>query len=160
MRQWKKEKVKVTYSQVWWPILGIWALRLPIQSAHTQQWTHTVNTQQWTHTRSSGQPFMLRRLGSSWGFGGLLKGTLSWYWRWRECCTFTPPIYNSCWPETLTRNLSITSPTLTIRPRLPQVGTRQDKHRHRHKLDFECNGLYGLHRKKLWKSSAVECKNL
>ncbi len=41
----------VTYSQVWWPILGIRALHLPIQSAHTQQWTHThtVNThpEQW-----------------------------------------------------------------------------------------------------------------
>ncbi len=33
------------------------------------------------HTRSSGQPFMQRRLGSSWGFGALLKGTSSWYWR-------------------------------------------------------------------------------
>ncbi len=39
----------------------------------------------------------------------------SWYWRW----IFTPPTYNSCRPETLTRNLSITSPTLTSRPRLP-----------------------------------------
>ncbi len=38
----------------------------PILSAHTEQWTHT---------RSSGQPFMLRRPGSSWGFGVLLKGT-------------------------------------------------------------------------------------
>ncbi len=38
----------------------------PILSAHTQQWTHT---------RSSGQPFMLRHPGSSWGFGALLKGT-------------------------------------------------------------------------------------
>ncbi len=57
----------MTYSQVWWPILGICALRL----------THPkcTHTQQWTHTRSSGQPFMLRRPGSSWGFGALLKGT-------------------------------------------------------------------------------------
>ncbi len=42
-------------------------------SAHTQQWTHTHTP--WTHTRSSGQPFMLRRPGSSWGFGALLEGT-------------------------------------------------------------------------------------
>ncbi len=28
-----------------------------------------------TYTRSSGQPFMLRHPGSSWGFGVLLKGT-------------------------------------------------------------------------------------
>ncbi len=32
----------------------------PIQSAHTHSSEHT-------HTRSSGKPFMLRRLGSSWG---------------------------------------------------------------------------------------------
>ncbi len=37
---------------------------------HTAVNTHTP----WTHTRSSGQPFMLRRPGSSWGFGALLKG--------------------------------------------------------------------------------------
>ncbi len=51
--------------------------------------THTHTP--WTHTRSSGQPFMLRCLGGSWGFGALHKGTSSWYWRWREHWTFTPP---------------------------------------------------------------------
>ncbi len=68
----------VTYGQVWWPILWIRALAFnPIQSAH--------NSSEHTHPRSSGQPFisikcataafMLRRPGSSWGFGALLKGT-------------------------------------------------------------------------------------
>ncbi len=60
--------------------------------------THTaVNTHApWTHTRSSGQPFMLRCPGSSWGFGALLKGTSSWYWRWRESTVHSfPPTYNS-----------------------------------------------------------------
>ncbi len=53
----------VTYGQVWWPILGICALRLTHPKC-----THTaVNTHTHTHTRSSRQPFMLRRLGSSWG---------------------------------------------------------------------------------------------
>ncbi len=68
-----------------------------------------------THTQSRGQPFMLRHPGSSWGSGALLKGShLSRrYWGWR------PPTYNSCRPETRTHNLSITSPTLTIRPWLP-----------------------------------------
>ncbi len=44
-----------------------------LRSAFTHpKCTHTaVNT----HTRSSGQPFMLRRPGSSCGFGALLKGT-------------------------------------------------------------------------------------
>ncbi len=41
---------------------------------HTHKpWTHTHKP--WTHTPSSGQPFMVRRPGSSWGFGVLLKGT-------------------------------------------------------------------------------------
>ncbi len=38
---------------------------------HSSEHTHTL----WTHTRSSGQPFMLRRPGGSWGFCVLLKGT-------------------------------------------------------------------------------------
>ncbi len=48
--------------------------------------THTaVNTcTPWTHTRCRGQPFILRRPGSSWGFSALLKGTSSLYWRWRD----------------------------------------------------------------------------
>ncbi len=70
---------------------------------------------------------------SSWGFGVLLKDTSvvvlkveravggsvpcsrapqSWYWRWRERCTFTPPTNSSCQPKTRTHNLSIMSPTL------------------------------------------------
>ncbi len=51
--------------------------------------------------------------GISWGFGALLKGTSVMVLRVeKECCTFPPPTYNSCRPETRTRNLSITSPTL------------------------------------------------
>ncbi len=75
---------------------------------HTAVNTHTVNTH--TVNTHPGQTFMLRRPGSSRGFGALLKGTSSWYWGWRERCTFTPPTYNSCRPKT--HNLWITSPTL------------------------------------------------
>ncbi len=39
----------MTYGQVWWPILGIRALHLPIQGACTQQSTHT-HTHTHTHT--------------------------------------------------------------------------------------------------------------
>ncbi len=90
----------VTFGQVWWPILGICALHLTHPTcSYTAVNTHTP----WTHTR---------RPGSSWGFGALLKGTSVVVLRVeRERCTFTPPTYNSCWPETRTRNLSITSPT-------------------------------------------------
>ncbi len=59
-----------------------------------------------THTRSSGQPFMLRRPGSSWGFGALLKGT-SVHW----------PTYNSCWTwDSNLQPLGYKSNSLTIRP--------------------------------------------
>ncbi len=65
-------------------------------SEHTH--THTVNT----HPEQS---FM--QLGSSWGFGALLKGTSVVVLGRREHCTVTPPTYNSCRPEI--HNLSITS---------------------------------------------------
>ncbi len=83
--------------------------------------THTVNTHPpWIHTRSSGQPFMLRLPGSSWGFGALLKDTSVVVLK-VESCTFTPLTYNSCRPETWTHNLlDYESNSLTIRPRLPQ----------------------------------------
>ncbi len=58
---WHTTKYGDPYSEF---VLCIW----PILSAHTQQWTHT---------RSSGQPFMLRRPGSSWGFRCLAQGHLS-----------------------------------------------------------------------------------
>ncbi len=46
----------------------------PILSARTRTHTHThARAHTRTHTQSSGQP--LRRPGSSWGFGALLKGT-------------------------------------------------------------------------------------
>ncbi len=107
-RKWRD----VTYGQVWWPILGICALHLTHPTCtHTAVNTHTP----WTHTRSSGQPFMLQRPGSSWGSVPCSRAPQSWYWGWRECSTFTPPTYNSCRPETRTHNLW----PLTIRPRLP-----------------------------------------
>ncbi len=86
----------------------------PSKCTHTHTHTHT-------HTRSRGQPFMLRHRGAVGGPVPCSRvSPQSWYWGWRECCIFTPPpTYNSCRPETRTHNLSIMSPTLTIRPRLP-----------------------------------------
>ncbi len=40
----------------------------------------------------------------------------SWYWGWREHCTFTPPTYNSRRPETQTFDYE--SDSLATRPRL------------------------------------------
>ncbi len=102
-------KVKVTYSQVWWPILRIHALHLTHpKCTHTAVNTHTP----WTHTLSSGQSFMLQRRGAVGGSVPGLRASQSGYWEWRERWTFTPPTDNPCWTETWTRNLSITSPTL------------------------------------------------
>ncbi len=84
---------------------------------HTAVNTHThtaVNTHTHTHTRSSGQP-MLRRPGSSRGFGALLKGLTSVVVLRLERAprySLPPPTIFSCRPETRTRDLWVTSPTL------------------------------------------------
>ncbi len=116
MWKWKSES-DVTCGQVWWPILGICALYLThLKCTHTAVNTHTPRT----HTRSSGQP-MLRRPGSSWGFGALLKGTSVVVLKVERVLYIHSPTYNSCrtwdsnpWP------LGYESDSLTIRPQLPQ----------------------------------------
>ncbi len=91
---------------------------------HLEQWTHThnthtpgavdthththtpgaVDTHTHTHTWSSGQS-TLRRPGSSWGFGALLKG-------------LTSVVDNSCRSREPTTS-DYKSSALSIRPRLP-----------------------------------------
>ncbi len=93
--KWKSES-DMTYDQVWWPILGICAY--PILSAHTQQWTRTHRE----HTPGAVSSHLC--CGARGAVGGsvpCLKAPQSWYWGWNERCTFTPPTYNSCRPETL-----------------------------------------------------------
>ena len=101
----------VTFSQVWWPILRISALHLTHpKCTHTEQWTHThtVNThpEQWAAILCCGAR------GAVGGSMPCSRAPKSWYWRWRENCTCTPPTHNSCRPETRTHNPSIGSPTL------------------------------------------------
>ncbi len=67
--------------------------------------THTP----WTHTRSSGQPFILRRPGSSWGFGALLKGGES------AGHSLPPPTIPAS-PRLELNPLDYESDSLTIRP--------------------------------------------
>ncbi len=107
----------VTYGQVWWPILGIWALQLTHPKC-----THTaVNTNTpWTHTRSSGQPFMLRRPGSRWGFGALLKGTSVVVLKVeRALYIHSPHLQFLPARDSNSQPLDYESDSLTIRPRLP-----------------------------------------
>ncbi len=77
--------------------------------AHTQQWTHT----QREHTPGAvGSHLCCGAQGAVGGSVPCSRAPQSWYWRWRLHCTFTLSTYNSCWPETRSHNLSITSPTL------------------------------------------------
>ncbi len=107
----KRCESDVTYGQEWWPILGICALHLSHpKCTHTHTHTHTHTP--WTHTRSSQLCCGAR--GAVGGSVPCSRAPQSWYWGWRECCTFTPPTYNSC-----RQPLGYESDSLTIRPRLP-----------------------------------------
>ncbi len=63
--KWHSSKYSDPYSE--------FVLRIYPSNVHTHSSEHTHKP--WTHSQSSGQPFMLRLLGRSWGFGALLKGT-------------------------------------------------------------------------------------
>ncbi len=84
---------------------------------HSSEHTHTVNThpEQWAAIYAAAP-------GEQLGVRCLAQGHLSRGIEGGESAVHSlPPTYNSCRPETRTRNLSITSPdSLTIRPRLPQ----------------------------------------
>ncbi len=84
--------------------------------------THTaVNTD--THHEHTPRAVGSLLCCDAWGaVGGSVPCSRAWYWGWRECWILIFPTYNSCWLETQTCNLSITSPTLTILPRLPIDG--------------------------------------
>ncbi len=58
----------------------------PILSAHTQQWTHTKRK----HTPGAvGSHLCCGARGAVGGSVPCSRAPQSWYWRWRECCTFT-----------------------------------------------------------------------
>ncbi len=76
---------------------------------HTAVNTHTP----WTHTLSSGQSFMLRRPGSSWGFGALLKGTSVGVLRVERALDIHSPHRQSLPDRDLNSQPLITSPTLS-----------------------------------------------
>ncbi len=74
-----------------------------------------------THTRSSGQPFMLWRSGSSQWFGALLKGTLVVVLRVeRVLYNHSRQLQFQPVRDSNSQPLNYESDSLTIRPRLPQ----------------------------------------
>ncbi len=100
-------------------VLGICALHLTHpKCTHTAVNTHTP----WTHTRSSGQP-VLRRLGSSWGFGALLKGLTSVVVLKEERALYIHSPHLQFLParDSNSHPLDYESDSLTIRPRLPLI---------------------------------------
>ncbi len=94
---------------------------------YNQQWNvfSEFNPSKCTHTWSSGQP-RLRRPGSSWGFGALLKGLTSVVDNSSQSQASNPqpritsptlyPLGHDC-----PRQVRYKSGSLTIRPRLPLV---------------------------------------
>ncbi len=111
----------VTYDQVWWPILGICALHLTHpKCTHTAVNTHTHRG----HTPGAvGSHLCCGAWGAVGGSVSCSRAPQSWYWGWRERCTFTPPTYNSCrtW-DSNSQPFDYESHSLTIRPRLPPWG--------------------------------------
>ncbi len=105
--------VKYNYNQIWKICMKSESDIRPSMVTHTRNLCSAFDPSK-VHTHGA--------VGSHLccGARGAVRGSVpcsrvspqSWYWRWRECCTFTPPTYNSCRPETRTHNLSITSPTL------------------------------------------------
>ncbi len=99
----------VTYDQLWWPILGICALRLTHPKC-----THTaVNT----HTHCEHTP---GAVGSHFccGARGAVGG--SWYWRWGALCIHSPHLQLLLARGLNSQSFDYESDSLTIRPRLPQ----------------------------------------
>ncbi len=95
-----------------------WSDIRPSMVTHTWNLCSAFTHPKCTHTAVNTHPEQWAAIiaaapGEQLGVRCLLKGTSVVVLRVeRERCTFTPPTNNSCRPETRTRNLSITSPTL------------------------------------------------
>ncbi len=114
-----------------------------IVHTHRSEHTHTVNT----HPEQWAAIFMLRRPGSSWGFGALLKGTSVVVLRVE---TFTPPHLQFLSDQDLNpQPLGYESDSLTIRPRLPPMLPMTVKQGGGHTILWGCFSAKGtgqLHR--------------
>ncbi len=106
----------VTYGQVWWPILGISALYLTHPKC-----THSSEHTQHEHTPGAvGSHLCCATRGAVVGSVPCSRAPQSWYWGWRECCTFTPPHLQFLLArDSNSQPLDYESDSLTIRPRLP-----------------------------------------
>ncbi len=83
-----------------------------------------THTQQWTHIREHTPRAVGSHLCCSgrWSVGSSVpcsRATQSWYWRWRECCTFTPPLTIPAVPRLELATFRLWVRLSTIRPWLP-----------------------------------------
>ncbi len=86
---------------------------------HTRNWSSAFNPSKCTHTAVSSEHTHCEHAPGAVG-SHCSRAPQSWYWRWRECCSFTIPTFNSCqtW-DSNPQPLDYKSDSLTIRPRLP-----------------------------------------
>ncbi len=99
---------------------------------HTRNWSFAFNPSKCTHTAVSSEHTHCEHAPGAVGshcssargaIGGSVpcsRAPQSWYWRWRECCSFTIPTFNPCrtW-DSNPQPLDYKSDSLTITPRLP-----------------------------------------
>ncbi len=91
---------EVTYSQVWWPILRIRALHLPIQ-------VHKHRHHEHTHGAMGSH----LSCGARGGVGGSVscpRAPQSWYWGWRESAVHSLP------PPTIPAGMSLELTTFRL----------------------------------------------
>ncbi len=85
----KKSECDVTWPR--WPILWILALHLTHPKCTHSEHTHTHRE----HTPAAVGSQCFGARGAVGGSVPCSRAPQSWYWRWRERCTFTPPTNNS-----------------------------------------------------------------
>ncbi len=105
----------VTHTQNWCSAFN------PSKCTHTQQWV--VNTHRHCeHTPGAVGSHCSSAQGAIGGSVPCSREPQSWYWRWRECCSFTIPTFNPCrtW-DSNPQPLNYKSDSLTTRPRLPHM---------------------------------------
>ncbi len=75
---------------------------------HTRNWSSAFNPSKCTHTAVSSEHTHCEHApgtvgshcsstrGATGGWVPCSRAPQSWYWRWRECCSFTIPTFNPC----------------------------------------------------------------
>ncbi len=105
----QESESEVTCGQVWWPIHGISALHLTHLSAHThREHTHTVNThlEQWAaNAAAPGEQLGVRCLAQGSHLSRGIEGG-------KSAGHSLPPPTIPAGPDTQTRDLQVTSPTV------------------------------------------------